>query len=1465
MDPASRVKVEYHDPAGIYEKLAQELQRRLPLRDLNWSPGSARPTRSISKLHIELVPEENSRSRPGSTSNDAQENGAAPRGEGPRKERRHQIPGLRRTPYLKIYLLQCSDIESYKSSYRKHLREWVTANSRDSRSKQENHDAFEWLIVHVPSTSTDGSRPSSRAKGEGGTDKRSGSSRWTSRSSNTLIEKIQKDFNGSSKNAVDRVAQVTAAEQPVDGSKQANRLSQSQDGPDGWTDLISKLKLLILASFDLRVGQYEEDIKEKEMQRNLPGWNFNTFFILKEGLARGFESVGLIEDAITGYHELAFGLKQVIDEERNAESPGPQTTHFEESTEELYEAYKTALSTSNSPTTADEDRDTGLGKSVLDTERKPFQDLILTNKISVFDFQCYVFARQSSLSLRLANTVTAQSTTVIAYSEPAKNAAALEADINTSLMNRSEPEDLLMLAEVTTRSADFITSTARTIREDIASAVGHFAGKTSGDILPALNKEIIDNIVSDWEFSASHRMLRATSTQSLSAQLEPLLRQLRSRAEPGDDGVAQNMPADPSVHRISLPPRTSSLPDQGTIRSPRQEQETWPSITSLDAVRLLPPGSSRPGAQELAAQRGELLVLARRVLGNLGQRHGKWPGGIADAASTSLLQEDEMDDVDLGDSSVEEKSSEEPSPSSPKVPSLAGICNRSLVLALTSSDSFYAAYEELTISALACYIVGDRKKAAEAMTADLAIIRFRLEDYRTAAAYFRQLAPFYAKDHWTNLEFVMLNMYAQCLRHLGKTEECVRISLKAFAKTIQVSSAGSQDFQFHRQSRINAHSPPPGSKLRLTEILASSESLGQIVIVPLDQYFDRIKLDKYIRHSPEHDGFELTLQMRSLLPESFQAESVWAKIVSTEEDRKSEIWLYLEGNMVVGPGSITISLKSKMMLPGWYILNAITIRAAKVLFSYDLSPQHDAPLLTRTRDSMTARQVNLLSQKRLLVWPKTTSAEIHLSQCESITLEQLRSIQVKMLTGRNDISRCILHLKPATAGLRLFTARAVVQSGDFEITEKTQPGRISFFEVPADSIGFVKIPYDLENDLTDIVVHAEFKYSTTLGEFTYSCYSRIDIRLSLAINVQDNFKKDILFSRFTIGTAFSTPIRVASCELEGNESYEVTSPAVSDSEVDVYPAQPLSVISMIRHRLKDSDAAGTAQRKLYLQIHYRCMEDDVHAAIKETFSSDISSTPFSSFARPLTSNLVAVLRKSLLGQDLEKTALLRQITLESYESYCWRPVVAGLPNGQVEPLTKWLRDWHHNRETISLDGVIAPLPTKHLTVPVEIPEMQFVHTASLRPLTELRQLSPGINATPIGHGLPMELVISHTRRWHLGKGGDTDKEPHRFSYEVQGHPDHWIVGGQKKAHFSVREDEVLRFSILLWPQITGHLMYPSVYIQPLPADSDISNVTDDRSQGESVLVVSDTISTTVSLDLDGSGSARLVEEKKRTP
>ncbi|KAI8912338.1 hypothetical protein DFJ77DRAFT_467973 [Powellomyces hirtus] len=153
---------------------------------------------------------------------------------------------------------------------------------------------------------------------------------------------------------------------------------QNDPGKDAeaWTDLQNHLKEGIISSLNQQIIQYDEDTRRIDQQRLMPGWNYCQYFIMKEGLAYTFEFMNLIDEALLQYDELEASFFQTL-----AEQGAPWFAKFGGLEPEDDSA------------------------NILELQRKPYRDMIMQNKISIFDFRVYLFARQCQLLFRLRHAV----------------------------------------------------------------------------------------------------------------------------------------------------------------------------------------------------------------------------------------------------------------------------------------------------------------------------------------------------------------------------------------------------------------------------------------------------------------------------------------------------------------------------------------------------------------------------------------------------------------------------------------------------------------------------------------------------------------------------------------------------------------------------------------------------------------------------------------------------------------------------------------------------------------------------------------------------------------------------------------------------------------------------------------------------------------------------------------------------
>ncbi|KAJ6547447.1 trafficking protein particle complex subunit 10 [Mycena capillaripes] len=314
MAPPQRVLVSYSGAqaflsSGSWDQIHTALLAQLPLRNIHWKSPSRPSIRTIQELDISLVPIESLRD-----------------------EHTSQIPAtLLEKPFLNMYIVTCedTDLETYKTSIKRQVKEWHSLIT--SRRNQE------WLILHVV-------RPASRTP-SGNFFQLKGS----------VLDKLKADFNTDKR---DRCVQLA--------------WTSGYDNPAAWAEFVNKLKDGLLSSFDSAVSQREDEVKRSESQRQMPGWNFCTFFILKESLAGSFQGVNLFEDALLQYDELEASFYQVL-KEKNLSWFGTLIT----------------------PSPNDD------SCPLLSISKKPYRDLILANTISVFDFRIYLLARQCELLANL--------------------------------------------------------------------------------------------------------------------------------------------------------------------------------------------------------------------------------------------------------------------------------------------------------------------------------------------------------------------------------------------------------------------------------------------------------------------------------------------------------------------------------------------------------------------------------------------------------------------------------------------------------------------------------------------------------------------------------------------------------------------------------------------------------------------------------------------------------------------------------------------------------------------------------------------------------------------------------------------------------------------------------------------------------------------------------------------------------
>nr|XP_019048846.1 hypothetical protein I302_02625 [Kwoniella bestiolae CBS 10118]OCF27776.1 hypothetical protein I302_02625 [Kwoniella bestiolae CBS 10118] len=300
----------------VHTLAIEGIKRHLPLRNLHWKSSTRTSLRTIQEVDIQLC----ELSEVGSSSATA---GLAAGGN-----------GVLDMPLVNLCLVVCEDAEVYKTQTRSFIRDWLSLLA----ARRTPHAP---LIVLINPPNPSGQTASSSGKSVWGKDK-------------GVLGKLKTDFNVGKR---DRCVQLNL---PQPGTHD----------PAAWPELINKLKESLVSAFDSAIIEREEEVKRGESQRLNVGWNFCTWFLLKESLANSFESVNLPEDSLIIYEELEASFFQVL-KEQNLNWFG--------------------LSKLGGNHPGDD------SLPILDTTSKPYRELIRNSQISIFDFRIYLFARQGQL------------------------------------------------------------------------------------------------------------------------------------------------------------------------------------------------------------------------------------------------------------------------------------------------------------------------------------------------------------------------------------------------------------------------------------------------------------------------------------------------------------------------------------------------------------------------------------------------------------------------------------------------------------------------------------------------------------------------------------------------------------------------------------------------------------------------------------------------------------------------------------------------------------------------------------------------------------------------------------------------------------------------------------------------------------------------------------------------------------
>ncbi|KAJ9601945.1 hypothetical protein H2200_013504 [Cladophialophora chaetospira] len=1392
---SSKVIIQCTDPNDLFGRVEPRLSSRSPLRNLHWKAPN-RPLRSIPNLNISLTREDKSPGAPSSA-------------------RRHQIPGLRETPYVKLYLVRCDDKETYKEKVRKEVRSWiktqtVSGDNKASSKNQEGHDASEWLILHVvlPNTPAASQPKSSKhisVEASESTDSVNSKSKWPGKGSSTIFDKLRADFSNS-KTSIARVAQVRLLE-PGDKSTALTPAELEEQ----WQDLIDSLKSCILRSFDARVTQYESDIRDRDSQRHLPGWNFCTFFVLKEGLAKGFENLGLLDDALAVYDELSLGLDVVVKDQFQADDnddSGALLTFSKDSKGLLRAALatemeETSTSVPDLPLELQQIFTVDREYFPFDVDKKNYRNLILSNDVSALDLRIYLFTREMEILNKQAQ------------SEPAKAS--------------SKPNvDPMTLSDVVERATQFIGLAGRALRFELYHAWGGHEGLSEAELHN--QRTVTGNIVSIWQWRAAMQIL-AQAVPAIDFEDEHAPHALCLDAVE----LTQNSDSDTVRHPTDIAGMSSRM-SPGLERSPSRER----SQERSNRNSVLPNGThsthsikAHPGFRHLALWISRLVLMARHILDNLeatkpwvvSMRRSAPHGSNGTTSKHNGEVDSEADDNEL-----------------PHIDLLAGLDSPTLKAAASSEQNFTTLYLTLTVFAYRVISGTGNKATLQQILTDLAELEYRQGNYVIAVRYLHSLLGPQPRMSYRSSECHLLRLYAECLRNLERPNEYARCLISCLHCTSQAHSTASTpthpaSMQYHFDQLFQVLPTIPATTLPA----ASLFHIGSVsrTISPLE-------------HT---DGFSMSVVISCLSGACTPPiKDIKLRLVTSDGNDPRFIVLTLRENTVITAAGTTLTLETSITTQGWYLPDEVELCIGNLRLLHRFKSGQDDEF---ARDESLSPQAAVVP---LLVYPSYRSFGVKMFPFPTIHLAEARRLLLQIRPGDNDLKHCRIRLRTATAGLRLniHESKLVGEQGDSHQLSTAREGDallIVMADLSAESITDIELPYTMEiASEPAVTLKIEANYEVDEETFTFHDTISVKVVLPITVNVQDVFRKDFMYSKFTISPSMMAPLRLIGCRLDNNEFYDLTIGGHFDEPFVVFPKQPANwTVRLVPKRKHVESTTG----RMTLVVDFQSLDGVIFALLETHFTQELLKSEHAFAARLLTSHLVERVRTTWTEQDLEIAGLSQEFEVWRMEDMQWGSVLCAFDKNTKASIETWLREWHSRTTPIKLSS--SQVPQRQLKLFVDVPPKPVLISAFL----DVASLAKAGSTATIGQPIAADFTV---------KVEDRGEQELEGSFELSAPLDSWLIGGSRKGSVQLTE-QAFRTRIVLFPQQLGHLLLPTITVRcrrKVHTNSkaewtDVMSDVHNPGHGRSILVTPEMRSTTVEVfgAIPDEGTGRLVASESR--
>ncbi|KAH3672889.1 hypothetical protein WICPIJ_010000 [Wickerhamomyces pijperi] len=745
---------------------------------------------------------------------------------------------------------------------------------------------------------------------------------------------------------------------------------------------------------------------------------------------------------------------------------------------------------------------------------------------------------------------------------------------------------------------------------------------------------------------------------------------------------------------------------------------------------------------------------------------------------------------------------------------------------LKTHETFNSLYVELTEQAIKYLNLSNRPRAVDALSIDIALLDFHNKNYTKAVTVLSSCPGFYCSQGWDYIGFNLLTALIECLENIDEQDGFFK-GKDALNKD---STLAKYYLDYITLNWMNEEDDTNDSYLH--EVIVKLFALKDVKDVSFNVN-SLFKIDcECALVVGMNDTFQLHLDwLNELMDVELELQDV--KLVLKRENGDGTMVFFTErATLQNGENKVSVQTDS-IVLEETYIFDKITAKLNNISITYELDdnkkiifPQMSS---NASRFSIDRSTILSTSQKSISIFIQTSSE----SPISDVSVQFLEDSKKNIRFLEREVS--ILPENPSHS----------IESND--TIKLSEP-------IPKNTTTEIRIPYEVVNSTKANVLSLSsiIKYRVNGQSKSQQIFAtEFQTALPIAVSVQDIFKSQSLYAKFTIGSvnASADPVSLVDVTLDGNEKFEVTKP-FNFSSTNVVSLKDQLCLYFFKIQTRDPQVKIYTDEFLKLDVIFRELKDEMMFLFKDELTKKLQEFELEKY--------LPYLNFKDIQFDNEKYSTHRRISVINHDSIRHESTVAINIQDRLKLLSVFKQ----------LATPTAPLSitktqqsqsqsqfNRHLSINVQIPIIEVIHEISLRLINSANNDdSWKPQHSQIGTEMKATMQItSHIHKIHpvpLTKE-ETEKKSKRrvlfqdekedeltkslnqgksYHVELSNNQDTWIINGLNKFMIEIQDmDQVEESSysvehpsveLSIIPLKTGKLALPKVKVSRL--DSSIS-------------------------------------------